>query len=184
MTHFSDYLRISLLEKYGGAWIDITLLLTEPLDITIFNHDFYSFNLCGTHHKPIYLGQEITQCKWAGFMLATQSSRNPLFTYMKNALDEYWTKYNYPIDYFMLNCLFKIAYDNSELIHSIIKKIPVNNENLYELQPILNDEFNETLMLNLKQNTQFFKVTQKQSLFKEIDGRKTFYGYIYDLYQS
>ena len=41
-------------------------------------------------------------------------------------------KYNYPIDYFMLNILFKYAYDHSELFHSIIEDIPVNNENLYE----------------------------------------------------
>ena len=103
---------------------------------------------------------------------------------MKKALETYWRKYNYPIDYFMLNILFKYAYDNSKLFHSIIEEIPVNNENLYELQPILNDEFNESLFLSLKEDTQFFKVTQKKSMTKNKNGKETFYGYIYELYQS
>ena len=44
----SDIIRIMLLEKYGGVWVDATTYCTKPLDSWLFNHlnsDFFAFTM-------------------------------------------------------------------------------------------------------------------------------------------
>ena len=40
-THFSDILRVNLLERHGGLWLDSTILVTEPLEK---HKDFWQMN--------------------------------------------------------------------------------------------------------------------------------------------
>ena len=43
ITHFSDIIRMALLSKYGGYWIDSTYLVTSPL--TKVNTSFFYFEI-------------------------------------------------------------------------------------------------------------------------------------------
>ena len=177
-THFSDYIRIALLQKYGGLWIDITLLMVNDLPSSLFDYSFYSLNLKGTIHKYNGMGQKITECKWAGFMLGTNEINNPLLSYVKLSLDEYWREHNVVIDYFLMNLLILGAYESDSQMKKYIDMIPLNNTNLYKLQDRLNDEYNPNIWKKLCQNQVFFKVTQKMSLYKHKNGKKTFFGYL------
>lgn len=177
-THFSDLLRVLLLEKFGGAWIDITVLLTRPLDLTIFDAPFYSINN-NKIQKPNGLGQIISECKWTGFLFATNNPHTPLFLYLKQCLLEYWLHYDHPIDYFLSNCLIRAAYEDNEIINEIIDKVPTNNTKLYSLQPILNDSFEMDVWNALNEDNYMFKVTQKITYTKSHDENMTYYGYLY-----
>ena len=42
-AQFSDIIRLMLLEKYGGVWIDATILLTEKLPKEAFELDFFTY---------------------------------------------------------------------------------------------------------------------------------------------
>ena len=50
ITHFSDIIRMALLSKYGGYWIDSTYLVTSPL--TKVNTSFFTLklNYCWTNN--------------------------------------------------------------------------------------------------------------------------------------
>ena len=39
MIDFADWLRLALLWKHGGVWLDATLLLTAPLDFLVNDTD-------------------------------------------------------------------------------------------------------------------------------------------------
>jgi len=45
LTTLSDIIRVSLLYKWGGGWIDSTVLLTHMIDVNIFNYPFYTRNI-------------------------------------------------------------------------------------------------------------------------------------------
>lgn len=183
-THFSDLLRIMLINKYGGLWLDITMILNSNLDKRIFNYPFYSINQSGSTYRPNGLGQEITMSKWAGFMYSSNTACNAVFSFMEACLLKYWKKYNYTIDYFLSNLLLRSAYDKNDIVKNLIDKVPINNVSLYDLQPILNEEFDEHLLKSLTATTQLFKVTQKKDWFKIKDGKTTFYGYFYNKYSK
>ncbi len=42
-AHFADYARLELLAKYGGTWVDSTIMFTAPLPEYITNHSFFMF---------------------------------------------------------------------------------------------------------------------------------------------
>ena len=45
-THFSDIVRYCLLYKYGGLWLDSTVLLTDKFPKEILDQDFFVFSNC------------------------------------------------------------------------------------------------------------------------------------------
>ena len=60
ITHLSYIVRFTLLQKYGGYWIDTTYLVTTPLEKV--NTSFYTLklNYCWTHNHPFI------NCLWSG----------------------------------------------------------------------------------------------------------------------
>lgn len=174
-THLSDMLRVFLIEKYGGAWIDITVLLTSPIDRTIFKYEFWSVNLFGTDYIPMHLGQTITHCRWAGFLLSANHPHSPLFRYIKKCQLDYWSRFNTPIDYFFTNLFIKVAFKHCDKVREMICKIPINNINLYYLQASLNKEYDEKTWKTLCNDTCMFKTTQKVPYVYQVNGKDTLY---------
>lgn len=42
-AHFSDLVRLALLNTYGGVWLDATILLTAPLDDKLNDNDWFMY---------------------------------------------------------------------------------------------------------------------------------------------
>ncbi len=182
-THFSDYLRVALIEQYGGIWIDITLLMTSDLDSSMFDFDFYSFKTDVEPRDLKVIGQMVTGCRWAGFMLGANQEHSPLFVYLKCALEAYWSTHDRAIDYFLLNMLVRCAYDHNDYVKKIIDDIPFNNPHLYELAPVINEPWNQKNWNQISKDEIFFKVTQKKPVSEQTGTADTFYGHIKKMYR-
>lgn len=63
ITHFSDILRMMLLTKHGGIWMDSTLLIPSK-QVDEFIHPGDKFWSC--HHKPIY--HNVSRGGWVSFL--------------------------------------------------------------------------------------------------------------------
>ncbi len=183
-THFSDLLRILLLEKYGGTWVDITLLTLKPVDKEIFAYPFYSICLENTNHKPTGLGQIITGCKWTGFMLSTNQAHFPLLVFIKKCLLKYWELNNHAIDYFFMNLIIRLGYENVVSFKDTIDRIPTNNPDLYSIQQLLNKNYDDKLLFELKKKTTFFKVTQKVMYDTCAERNDTLYYYLSTIFNN
>jgi mannosyltransferase OCH1-like enzyme len=86
-AHYADLIRISLLEKYGGTWIDATVYMTDHLPDYIINSELFCF-------KTIPLGY-CTASNW--FISACPN--NLIIHKMKSLLFEYWKKENRLVSY-------------------------------------------------------------------------------------
>lgn len=98
-TFFSDVLRFYLLEKYGGVWMDSTCYLTSPLDIaseTLNKQRLTAFRRANKNRISVW------------FFAASKQSW--IVKLIREALTEYWSNYDYVIDYFMLHHIFEILY--------------------------------------------------------------------------
>lgn len=181
-THFSDLLRVLLLEKYGGAWIDITLFVARPIDITMFNSSFYSINLTDSNHSYWGVGQHLTKCQWAGFFLVSPMPHSCLFRYIKECMLKYWKRYTYPIDYFFLNGIIRCAYLSNIKIKYYIDNVPQNNVFMYDLQQHMNKPFDNILFESMLADTTYFKLTQKTTYKLKCDGCDTTYSILHKQY--
>lgn len=97
-AHFSDILRVALLSRYGGVWMDSTCFVTPeaPQRIEEFaEDDLFAFR---------YTGPRIST--W--FLVARQPSYCASMLY--SALIGYWTTHTKKEGYFMLHHMFEALY--------------------------------------------------------------------------
>ena len=168
IAHFSDIVRMGLLLKYGGYWIDSTYLVNTPL-IKV-NTSFYSLklNYCFPHR--------FIKCQWAiNFMAVPPNSF--IATYCYAALLFYLKKYNSFINYFLLDYIILIAYNNVLEFKNLITNLPFVNCNIFSLVKSLNYGYNKD-----KLKCSFNKLTRKKVFNAFNTNGKTNYGYIIEKY--
>lgn len=100
-AHFSDVLRICLLVKYGGIWIDSTVyIMDENLPKYLTDENLFLFS--NDNRNSI-----INISNW--YICAQKN--NIILTNFKKLLMEYWKKENYLIHYSVFHILFRITTD-------------------------------------------------------------------------
>lgn len=97
-THFSDILRTNLLVKYGGTWIDSSVLCTS-YDRELFDKNLFVYQNWKTGDDSIV----------ASSWFITSEVNNPILKDTLNLLNEYWKKHNYLINYFLFHFFFAMA---------------------------------------------------------------------------
>ena len=107
-AHFSDILRTSLLAEKGGCWLDATILVTRNIEEDVFKYPLYSCKFQPDH-------KYITQNMWSNFFLAAQKGA-VTFRFVRDMFFEYFRRNDRIIDYFMMDYIIRIGYDNINCI--------------------------------------------------------------------
>ena len=92
IAHFSDVLRVYLLEKYGGTWVDSTIFLTDRIPDDIMNSNFCILQ------KDIKT--DVSKNNNSCFFIHSKEYSYHIEA-LKNILDKYWQDNDYLINYFM-----------------------------------------------------------------------------------
>ena len=149
-AHFADYVRIALLEKYGGVWIDATAYLIDALPDYILNADLFCF-------KSEILGK-VCASNW----LIAGAQKHPFFVQMKSLLEAYWEKENRLISYSIFHLFwFMIVHHciNSQCLWEKVPNFPDINCKL--LQKELFDTYSEERFKQIKRMSCIQKLTYK-----------------------
>ena len=174
ITHFSDILRVALLSKYGGLWIDSTIYTLCGLPD--FNAGLFSI-------RRLQEGDYVSECRWTAFLIYAEKSCM-LLEFMQDIFFEYWKTRNSMIDYFLVDYCIMLAYQNVPEIHKMINNIPFSNPYLYWLSYNMNLKYKEQLFSDLENSTQFCKLTNKKEYKEKTkDGLLTNYGHIKNMLQ-
>lgn len=116
-THFSDILRVNLLAKHGGYWIDATCLLMGPLPewtvqkpvFMFHSHGEFAYTLiqsCFLYSRPsTYL-----MCRW------------------RDTIHSYWRSENTLIQYFLLHLTFRALMDGDPLFREAYQQIDYHSD--------------------------------------------------------
>ena len=161
-THFSDILRLELLIKYGGTWIDASVLITK-YDKIFFKKDLFFFKAVNN--------SRVSGSNW--FITAEKDS--PVLKVTRDLLYEYWRKENYLYDYYIFHLLFKFAFLKYKNHYS---KMPnYSNIPVHFLQKQLLNKFNITLFFNILKIASIHKLNKRNSKDKE-----SFVNYIINRY--
>lgn len=176
-THLSDLLRCALLTDFGGIWIDATYFVASPIsDSFVLDSSFYTQKFA----YPFYASL-ISQGRWSGNFLRTEKN-NPLTKYLLNAFFAYWSKHDEIFDYYLIDYLIRIAYEDIPAINRMIEACPPSEEGVFEMEQILNQRFHIDRWRLLTEKTTFFKLTYKKEFQKAlISGEKTLWGVLAEL---
>lgn len=132
-AQFSDIIRILLLAKYGGVWIDSTVYCSNSRIVSIIEkQDFFVYQngLLGNN-------QDIKISSW--FMSAKQ--KNIFVSEVKELMLHYWKNHDFLENYFLLHLFFTLV---SEKYPEEWKKVPVfNNVSPHMMVRELNESFSQ-----------------------------------------
>ena len=171
-TKISDILRVSLLAKYGGTWVDATIYMQEEFDSSLLLQNYYTIKTGGIEdYSP-----NISNNRWKGFFLSGNSS---LFSFTRDFFFEYYSRYDIAVDYLLIDYIFDIAYKYDEKIKNQMLELEKSNPNLFWLESHLGDKFDQKVWDNITETTKVFKTTYKLS--EEIKSNKNnFYSKLID----
>ena len=152
-THLSDLLRLELLTKYGGTWIDGTVFCSSSdIPVYMLDSDLFLFQ----NLKPGLDGQALAISTW--FMTAGKV-HHPLLELTKDLLYLYWEKNNAMVDYFLIHHFFQLSIEEFPEYWSRV--VPFNNSTPHILQLRLFEEFDEEMYDYILEQTPFHKLTYK-----------------------
>lgn len=173
-AHFTDLLRLELLEKYGGIWFDATVLCTS--DDFIRNLERNNVELFV--YKDVFsLDQTGAISNWFIY----SKINNPFIHTVKKMLYEYWKKYDYPCNYFIFHMFFMII---AEYRHEEWNNIPTfSNVPPHIMQKELFDVYKKNRIEDIFNMTSIHKLSYKfdDEKFKRLN---TNYMYLYKKYMA
>ena len=101
-THFSDLLRLELLIRHGGTWIDATVFCSgKQIPDYMLDSDLFVFQTL----KPGLDGHCTCLSSW--FM--TACTNHPILLLTRHLLYRYWAKHKAMVDYFLLHDFFQLS---------------------------------------------------------------------------
>lgn len=123
---FSDLLRFTLLEHFGGTWIDATVFLTDKIPDYILSSDLFSFqDAFGLIRNPALMSVWFLHSR----------KENVVIKETRNMIYEYWKHEDYVIEYLLPYILLMIAVNN--------------NVGTYENMPYANSDYCHLLLNEL-----------------------------------
>lgn len=176
LANFSDYLRFSLLKKYGGLWLDATIFCSNEIPDNYFNIPVFS---CKSPTKDCGY---ISKYRWTSFCIGGWKD-NILFSFFQEAFQLYWQNETIAIDYLLVDYLIEIAYRNFPIVKECIDKIPLNNLARDDLQAAMNAACYEEDFLNVMQkDTILYKLSWREHYIRKTDdGKNTIYNYFLNM---
>ena len=170
LTHMSDLLRVELLSKYGGLWIDSTVYVTSPyFPKSIGTANLFWFKTL----KPGADGHVLNMSSW--MLYANEKSQ--ILKLTKFLLYEYWKTHNGLLDYFLVHYMMAIA---SEVFPYECKEIPSFSNSLPHILLLnLFEKYNEKYWEDLCRMTSFHKLSYKLSEEKIRKAKGSYYDKIF-----
>ncbi len=167
-THLSDLLRVELLIRYGGTWIDSTVFCTgSNIPRYMLDSDFFVFQ----NLRPGDNGDVLNFSSW--FM--TSCSNNKILLATRELLYAYWKKNNSMIDYFLIHYFMMIVAKYYKDDWNKIIQFP--NSLPHVLLLMLFEPFNQEKWDAVTEACPFHKLAYKRSK-EEMEKEGTFYQFI------
>ncbi|OCP34402.1 hypothetical protein BC360_30260 [Ensifer sp. LC163] len=128
-TKFSNLARLMLLERYGGTWIDATVLIDRAIPQWIEESEFFVFRW---PYDPRILANWFIHAR----------SETPLTVAISAAYQDYWLHAEKPGDYFMFHYLFEAVVLAQHRLSKLWKDVPFHSAATpHELQALLSQPF-------------------------------------------
>lgn len=171
LTHFSDILRMSLLAKHGGLWIDATVYVHGKLPENIFKTPYFS-------GKAPYDERFVSRCEYTLFLIGSVPQA-PWMIYARDVMFEYWKTANRVLEYSFTDYILISAMDSiPELRKEIVSSI-VETPYIHTLETLCNEPCDEMFFDKMMNLCSFYKLSYKIDLKERTDtGKLTYWGYL------
>ena len=171
-THFSDILRVNLLERHGGLWLDASFLVTEPLanHKDILEKTYFTQSFCKEKSYKARFANHITYGMWMAGIQGTTLLHAPLYSFIKDFFNEYLKDFDSFEKYFLFDTAIFLAYDNIPQVKKEFDNIPINNQNVWGLRKHLNDLYEDYPFDKILKDTFLYNINWKREVNRNKSG--------------
>ena len=167
-AHYSDLIRLELLIRHGGTWIDSTVFCSGG-DIPAYMLDAPLFMFQTL--KPGLDGHATRISNW--FM--TACTNHPLLLLTQTLLYEYWRKHDGLVDYFIFHHFFELAIEAYP--YEWAKVIPFSSSVPHILLLRLFEKYDPAVWQAVREMTPFHKLSYKFSQ-EDTQEKDTYYTHL------
>ena len=150
-AQLSDIMRVFLLSKHGGLWLDSTIFVSSQIPSSIFEKPLYSLHT--SLKKTPFVQNDRIHC----FVLGSTPESKPIM-FEREFLTEYWKDHNVIVDYYLLDYSIMYQYYNMADIRNLIDDLEYTSEGLYDLVAILDEPYQEDKLNRVLSENLFSKL--------------------------
>lgn len=170
LTFLSDYLRMSLIAKHGGVWIDSTYWVTQPLDLNgvrLF-----------TMRQDRFKGQgDICDFRWTCHCIGTGEPYY-IFSFIRDCFIRHLTLHKTIVEYLLVDFVINLAYEKFEDFRSSIDNLPDHAPHIYIMPWLFNQRLDIDNLKEILETTPLLKMSYKQEYKRTTEnGEPTYYDY-------
>lgn len=174
IQHFSDVVRMRLLRKYGGIWLDSTIAVLSEEDIrNLFNS--LSFFTIKAVVPPIW--RFVAAGKWSSFCWAGTKD-NPFFSCIDDCFTSFIRNRGCFFEYLHMDYTIMAAYNKVGFIKEMIDNVPPCSTSTAYLANIINEKYDEAFYSEYINKNPLAKLTYKNGtpIEYDSDGTLTYWG--------
>lgn len=167
--HFSDYIRMYLLDKYGGTWIDASTLMLDKIPEFILQQPFFVF-------------RTLDKTRLSNFFI--HSEKNNLITKtIRIFLEEYWKHENITINYLFFHYFFNYICTHLPEYKKLYNKIiSYPNSTILYFSEYAADNSDEKAWEYLSKNSFMYKTTRKNK--SAVKNPNSWYNFLLKEYRN
>ena len=171
-TNFSDLLRMNILSRYGGIWLDATIYCNGSEILKYLKQPVWSIKRPEYNHASVACGY------FAGYSIGADYEHRWVFKIMLDFFYHYWDTNDFLIDYLTISYCIVLSQKHFPEAKRLFEQIEPNNIHCDDLVRELGKPFDPEIWSKLQENTSLFKLTWKAKFPKETDGKPTFFAKI------
>ena len=172
-AQYTDILRTALLCKYGGIWIDSTVLCTcKSVPDYVENVELFVYKQFDLEQK------DTVPIELSNWFIAAKSN-NDILRLTLNLLYKYWEEHNHLTHYFIYHLFFSMA---ARKYQEQWSEVPAfNNHSPHTLQFEIGTKFSEKRWKQILKISDFHKLNRRKN-FSDLED--SFYNYIIKTYKD
>ena len=180
-THFCDIIRTAIMLKYGGIYMDVTIVQIAPMPKYVEIGDFFTFRNFKLD-KPY---EVISHGNWTVFCFACKKN-NLLMRMTYEMMIRYWERYDFLFDYLWMDYFWMLCIEKIPIIKKMFNQVPCTNPHVLNLlrYPLDKETTKEKYLQMFSEDTIFYKLGYKATVgipTKTSDGELTLLGRIIEI---
>ena len=169
----ADYIRLALLENYGGLWLDSTIYVDQKIPEDAFTRDFFT-----VIRKEAY-SSDITG-KISTFVMGSNHSlkSQKVFSFMRDMLLNYLQNESNLINYLLIENIFDICMQKNEWLADLIQNQQLHKNDILGLSKLLNESYYDVRVKKILNKNIFNKLNYHQIYKLKVNDNTTVYGHL------
>ena len=168
-ANLSDLIRYTLLEKYGGLWLDSTIYTGYPIPSEIYDYNYFIWHT--EQSKTGYVQHD----DYHAFIVGSKPHAK-ITAFVRDMFLEYWRTHDVIVDYLMMDYLIYIAKQAFPDVRNEIDSLPKMSKRIYELKEMLDQPYDKNKFEELIHSCIFSKLDWHRKYKEKNKGCDTLYN--------